>query len=91
MRFEGAEVFAESDLAGRISNQKSLFSWVPLLNLGLLNKRELDNDMVRLREVYWEKGYLDFKVKEIQMNPREGDPEKMDLVFVVEEVDPYTV
>ena len=89
--FEGATVYKASDLAGRIANRKSWLAWVPLLNLGLLNKRELDNDMVRLREAYWEKGYLDFKVKEVQMNQLEGEPEKVDLVFVMEEGEPYTV
>ena len=54
--FTGATVFKPSELSARIVNRKSWFSWVPLLNLGLLHKRELDNDMIRLREAYWEKG-----------------------------------
>lgn len=89
--FQGVKAFKPSDLEDQIANQKSWFSWVPLLNLGLLNKRELDNDMVRLREKYWEKGYLDFKVTQVQINPVKGDPEKADLVFEIEEGEPYTV
>ena len=89
--FEGGSVFKASDLADRIVNRKSMFSWVPLLNLGLLNKRELDNDIVRLREAYWEKGYLDFRVKEIRMNTVPGKPEQMNLIFVLDEGKPYTV
>ena len=89
--FEGCTVFKPSFLADRIANQKSMFSWVPLLNLGLLNKRELDNDIVRLRETYWEKGYLDFQVKEIRMNTVPGKPELVNLIFVLDEGKPYIV
>ena len=89
--FEGGKAFKASDLADKIVNQKSMFSWVPLLNLGLLNKRELDNDIVRLREAYWEKGYLDFRVKEIRMNTEPGKPEEVNLVFVLDEGEPYIV
>lgn len=89
--FAGATVFSASELEERIANKKSLFSWVPLLNLGLLNKREFDNDIVRLREAYWSKGYLDFRVKQIKMNTVEGKPENVDLIYEIEEGKPYTV
>ncbi|MBQ7402517.1 MAG: outer membrane protein assembly factor BamA [Lentisphaeria bacterium] len=89
--FEGLKAFEASELEERLANRKSMFSWVPFLNLGLLNKRELDNDMVRLRDAYWSKGYLDFKVKEVRMNTVEGKPEQVDLVFVIEEGEVYTV
>ena len=89
--FEGLKVFDASELEERIANRKSWFSWVPFLNLGLLNKRELDNDMVRLREAYLSRGYLDFQVKEVRMNTVEGKPEQVDLVFVLDEGEVYTV
>ena len=61
------------------------------MNLGLLNKRELDNDTVRLRDAYWEKGFLDFRVKQVKINQLEGEPEKVDLVFELDEGKPYIV
>ena len=91
VKFEGATAFSQSDLESRIMNQSSMFSWVPFLNFGLLNKQELSNDTVRLREAYWSKGYLDFQVKQIKMNTVKGKPEKVDLVFEIDEGKPYIV
>ena len=91
VKFEGAKAFSPSELQERIANQKSFFSWVPFLNLGLLKKRELDKDIVRLRDAYMSKGYLDFQVKQVKMNTVAGNPERVDLVFEIEEGKPYIV
>lgn len=89
--FQGVKAFSQSDLSERIANQKSMFSWVPFLNMGLLKKRELDKDIIRLREAYFSKGYLDFQVKQVKMNTVEGKPERVDLVFEIDEGKPYVV
>ncbi len=89
--FTGATVFPESELKNSIVNQYSWFHWIPFLDLGLLNKRELDNDLVRLRELYWTKGYLDFNVKETRLHVDEKDPEFVTLEFIIDEGEPYTI
>ena len=55
------------------------------------NREELDRDKVRLREMYWKKGYLDFRVLELQLTEDPGNPEIMHVVFVIEEGEPYKV
>ncbi len=68
-------------------------AWNPLnwiFDWGLYSKEELDRDEVRLRSLYWDKGYLDFSVKP-EVKPVENDPEYVDVVFHIEEGQPYTV
>ncbi len=89
--FTGATAFPESELKNAIMNRYSWLHWVPFLDLGLLNKRELENDAVRLRDLYWTKGYLDFHIKETRLHVDEKDPEFVTVEFVVDEGEPYTI
>ncbi|MBO4633203.1 MAG: outer membrane protein assembly factor BamA [Lentisphaeria bacterium] len=91
---ENVKVFEQSELRDGIANRHSFlshpwFSWI--FDYGLLNREELDRDKIRLRELYWKKGYLDFRVLEIQLTEDPKNPEIMHVVFVVEEGEPYTV
>ncbi len=89
--FDGATVFKKADLERVMRNQHSMFNWIPFLDLGLLDKAELENDLVRLRELYWTKGYLDFKVKETRLSADPKKPEIIHLQLILEEGKPYTV
>ncbi|MBO4633477.1 MAG: outer membrane protein assembly factor BamA, partial [Lentisphaeria bacterium] len=91
---KNAEVYKQSKLRDTVSNQKSIlshpwFSWI--FDYGLLNREELERDKIRLRELYWKKGYLDFRVLEVQLTEDPKNPEVMHVVFVVDEGKPYTV
>ena len=89
VRFENNTVFSDFKLRYSISNQP----W-PLVNrfldVGLYNSAELDNDEARLRAMYHEKGFLDFKIANITVVPNEEDIEYVDLVFELFEGEPYT-
>ncbi|MBE6399465.1 MAG: outer membrane protein assembly factor BamA [Lentisphaerae bacterium] len=95
VRFEGVEVFKERDLRAVMFNRFSYWNWVPFvskyLNSGLLDRNELVTDRARLRELYHDKGYLDFKIKDIKINPLADDPEYVDLTVMIEEGKPYTL
>ena len=93
--FSGVTVFSEGELRSVMFNHFSYWNWVPFindfLNQGLLDRKELDTDQARIRELYHDKGYLDFKVTEVKVTPLEDDPEYVDIAITVEEGEPYTV
>lgn len=89
--FKGNTVFSSWRLRRSIENQHSYLSWISFLNLGLFKRPELKNDKLRLRELYWNDGYLDFKVKSVKVTEDKEDPEYVDLVFDLEEGKPYKV
>lgn len=88
------KVYKQSELRDVIANRKSFlshpwFGWI--FDYGLLDREELNRDPIRLRDFYWKKGYLDFRVLETQLTEDPGNPEIMHVVFVVEEGEPYKV
>ncbi len=89
--FEGNTVFSNWDLRHSIANQHSYLSWLSVLDIGLLNKPELENDKLRLREMYWNKGYLDFKVEKVTITADKEDPEYVNINFKLFEGKPYTI
>jgi len=88
--FENNTVYPSIQLRYSIANQP----W-PIINrlfeIGLLNESEIEADKARLRALYWEKGYLDFKVDDVIIEQDEEDPEYVRLNFVLDEGEPYTV
>ena len=91
---EKVSAYSQSELRDSIANRHSFlshpwFSWI--FDYGLLNREELERDKIRLREMYWKKGLLDFQVLEVQLTEDPGNPEIMHIVFVVEEGEPYKV
>jgi len=95
VKFEGVTVFSQMELRNSLVNAYSYMNWIPLLNdylnFGLLNREELPADQARLREKYYDKGYLDFKVVELVQTPDPKNPEYVNLTFKVREGKPYTV
>ncbi|MBR2345848.1 MAG: outer membrane protein assembly factor BamA [Lentisphaeria bacterium] len=93
--FEGATVFPERELRNIMFNQFSYWNYLPFvndwLNKGLLDRSELETDQARLREMYHEKGYLDFKIADIKIEPLADDPEFVDIAIKISEGKPYTV
>ena len=87
--FDGATVYSQWNLKNSIANRHSYLSW--LLNYGLFDKGELKNDKLRLRELYWNKGYLDFKVEKITVVPDSKNPEYVNITFYIYEGKPYKI
>ncbi len=87
--FENGTVFSNWDLKYSIANRYSPLGW--LFPSGLYNPAELEYDKLRIRNKYWDKGYLDFKVESVDVTPKEGDPEMLNLKFVFFEGEPYQV
>lgn len=100
--FEGMTVYDPSDVRDLLETRYFFGSagWLSFMpwnwmglppNLGLFDKDFLTRDKLRLRELYWQKGYLDFKVADVVVTEHPDDPEMVDVKFVVEEGDPYFI
>jgi len=73
-------------------------SWFPMETLlgipgtlGVLDREAIERDKIRLRELYWRKGYLDFEVTEVQISEIPGNPDMVAVTFVVDEGEPYQI
>ncbi len=93
--FENNTVYSAWDLKYSIANRYSVIGALPWIgkyfNEGLLDRAELETDRARLRELYYDKGYLDFKIEELQVTPDKDDPEYVNLHFKFFEGEPYVV
>ena len=100
--FEGMTVLDPSDVRNELETRYFFgsASWLSFMpwgwmnippNLGLYDRDFVTRDKLRLRELYWQKGYLDFKVTDVVVSEHPDDPEMVDVKFVVEEGDPYFV
>jgi len=87
--FEGATVYSQYDLKNAIANRHSYLS--RFLEFGLFNRDELETDKARIRELYWNKGYLDFKVEGITVTQQKENAEYVDIKFKVFEGKQYNV
>jgi len=89
--FTGATVFSPAMLKSGLHNHYSMWNWLPFLDFGLLDKSEIPNDIIRLRELYWSKGYLDFAVKETRLHEDPKDPEYVKIEYIIDEGEPYKI
>ena len=91
---KNVKIYKQSELRDVVANRHSIlshpwFGWI--FDYGLLDREELNRDKIRLREFYWKKGFLDFRVLDIQLTEDPKNPEIMHVVYVVEEGEPYKV
>ena len=102
VEFEGMEVYEPSEVKDLLETRYFIGSvnWLSFMpwtffglppNFGLYDKDFISRDKIRLRELYRQKGYLDFKVTDVVVTEHEDDPELVDVKFVVEEGDPYFI
>jgi len=87
--FTGVTVFSNWTLKSAIANKHSYLS--RFLEIGLLERNEMGKDKARLRKLFWSKGYLDFKVKDIKVTHEKDNPEYVDLNFDIYEGKPYKI
>ena len=85
--FTGSTIFSEWKLRSAVANRHSYLS--RFLEVGLLERKELEKDKARLRKLYWTEGYLDFKVKNIKITDEKDNPEYVDVNFDLYEGKPY--
>ncbi|OGV39015.1 MAG: outer membrane protein assembly factor BamA [Lentisphaerae bacterium GWF2_49_21] len=86
--FTGNTVYSTWKLKNNIATQHSYLSW--LLNMGLYDKNEVEIDKERLKDLYWNEGYLDFKVMGVDVK-EDANPEYVNITFNLEEGTPYKV
>ena len=97
VKFKGATVYKENELRDALETRYTFLSvnwlsWLPVMKgAGLVDSKAVERDKMRLRELYWRKGYLDFKIKGIEYKEAENNPELIDIHFDVEEGEPYFV
>ena len=82
----GASVFDPEDLTDDMKTQPSF--WRYLFDTGYLNEDLFKYDLDELARKYKKRGYLDFKIIDIE---RKIDDEYIDLVIYVREGEPYTI
>ena len=87
--FTGVKEFSSWTLKSAVANRHSFLS--RFLEVGLLDRQELEKDKARLRKLFWSKGYLDFKVKDIKITHEKDNPEYIDLNFDIYEGTPYKI
>jgi outer membrane protein insertion porin family len=86
--FTGNTVYSSWRLRDAIATSHSWWNWI--INAGLFSKDEIEKDKIRLRELYWNKGYLDFDVKDVKIT-EDSDPEYVNVCFELEEGEAYKV
>ena len=102
VEFDGMTIYKPSEVKDLLETRYFLGSakWLSFLpwgwmgfppNFGLYDKDFVTRDKLRLRELYWQKGYLDFKVTDVTVTEHDDDPELVDVKFTVEEGDPYFI
>jgi outer membrane protein insertion porin family len=86
--FVGAKAFPLKKLRKTIKTRKHwMFSWIT--GSGVLKDEQFDEDKERLTELYREKGYIDFEIKDVQfVNPT---PRTMIIRFTLYEGTQYKV
>src|ERR1039458_5156571 len=86
--FAGAKAFPLKKLRKTIKTRKHwMFSWIT--GSGVLKDEQFDEDKEKLTELYRDKGYIDFEIKDVQfVNPT---PRTMIIRFVLYEGTQYKV
>ncbi len=86
--FSGNTAFSGWTLSDEIQTSHSYLNWV--LDWGLYEDVTADQDKLRLRNLYWTKGYLDFSVK-VDVKKMAAKHDYVDVVFNITEGQPYKI
>ena len=88
--FEGRKVLEHEDLTAFMANQEWSWPWSIFSDAGILRRKEIPNDVERIKEVYMNRGYLDVQVGSPSIDLDETQ-EWFTLVFPIVEGEPYIV
>lgn len=86
--FKGNTVFSSWTLKDEVQTSHSYLNWI--LEWGLFDEAVAKQDEMRLRNLYWTKGYLDFKAT-YELQKVEGEPDYVNVTFNLSEGEPYKV
>jgi outer membrane protein insertion porin family len=88
VQFVGAKAFSQRKLRQTIKTRRHwMFSW--LTSGGKLKEDQFQEDKEKLKEFYWNEGYIDFEIKEVKFEYR--NPRRMIIQFLVFEGKQYKV
>jgi outer membrane protein insertion porin family len=90
IEFEGRNVVKKKELLSVMANREWSWPWSIFSDAGILHRDELPNDVERIKEVYFNKGYLDVQVGMPRIDLDETK-EWFTLVFPIVEGEPYIV
>ncbi len=83
--FTGNTTFTAKQLRSKLQSDV----YIPILRPGVLNRKQLDEDAARLREFYYDRGYLDAQVgRRIDLSPDQKDAT---VTFFIDQGRLYTV
>jgi outer membrane protein insertion porin family len=82
----GASVFDPEDLTDEFKTQPSF--WRYLFSTGFLNEEIFNFDIEQLKRKYKARGYLDFRVLDVE---KVYDEEYVNLIIYIKEAEPYTI
>jgi outer membrane protein insertion porin family len=87
--FVGAEAFKQKTLRkkGVKTKRRWMFSW--LTGSGIVKDDQIEDDKDKLADFYREKGYIDFNLKDVKIEP--VDPKHVVVKFFVDEGQRYRV
>lgn len=86
--FKGNTAFSRWTLKDEIQTSHSYLNWI--LDWGLYDETVAKQDEMRLRNLYWTKGYLDFKTT-YDIQKVEGEVDYVNVTFNITEGLPYKV
>ena len=88
VQFVGAQAFTQKKLRKQLKTRRHwMFSW--LTGSGKLKEDQFQEDQEKLRDFYWNEGYIDFELKEVRKD--QISPTRMVIRFVVYEGQRYKV
>jgi len=86
--FKGNTVFSNWTLADTVQTSHSFLNW--LFDWGLYDEKVVKDDELRLRDLYWTEGYLDFKTT-VTTEVLKDDPSYMNVIFNIYEGEQYKI
>src|SRR6266576_205841 len=88
VQFVGAQAFSQRKLRKPIKTRRHwMFSW--LTGSGKLKEEQYQEDQEKLRDFYWNEGYIDFDLKEVKRDY--ASPTRLAIRFIVYEGHRYKV